>query len=113
MAKLRVNSLTGKPFRRNGVTFTGVPQVVDTTALGWTDQMVAELRGAATGPGRALHVEDTEAGKSPEPGTPVEAVVAAKADGETLPGSPTVAEAEAVTREETEDHSHQGSRRRR
>lgn len=91
MPKLKVHSTTGTTFRRGGMAFTGTPQMVDTTALGWTDQMVAELRASATGPGAALHVEDLA---DPTPGTPAEAVTAAKAAGESLPGHPTIEEAE-------------------
>lgn len=66
--RLRVNSLTGRTFRRNGINFTGAPVVVDTAELGWTDKQVAELTASATGPGRALHVENIDAPPpAPEP----------------------------------------------
>ncbi len=93
MAKFRVNSLTGKPFRRNGLEFTGAPRVIDTAQLGWTDQQVAELRSAAEGgtrAGAALHVEDLDV----PAGTPAEAVAAAHAAGTSLPGHPTQEEAD-------------------
>lgn len=70
--RLRVNSLTGRTFRRNGINFTGAPVVVDTAELGWTDKQVAELTASATGPGRALHVENIDApppAPEPEPAT--------------------------------------------
>lgn len=58
--RLRVNSLTGRTFRRNGIAFTGAPVVIDTAELGWTAAQVAELHATAAGPGAALHVEDID-----------------------------------------------------
>lgn len=42
--KLEVYSKIGKPFRRNGVTFDTDIQVIDTTALGWSQSQVDALR---------------------------------------------------------------------
>jgi hypothetical protein len=101
MAKFRVNSLTGRPFRRNGITFGGVPIVVDSDAppdggAPWTEAQIANLKSAAAGgikAGAALHVEEISGAggkasgdlKPPEPGTPEEALVAAAVDGADAP----------------------------
>lgn len=93
MPKFRVNSITGKDFRRNGITFTGAPQVVDTDKLGWTEEQLKNLRSAGEGganAGAALHVEPLDV----PPGTPAEAVAAAHAAGVSLPGHPTQEEAD-------------------
>lgn len=80
--KLRVHSKIGKPFRRNGVLFGPDPTEIDTDALEWTPEQVLNLM---TTP--ALHVDQAGGrARSPEPGTPEEAVTAAHAAGESLPG---------------------------
>jgi hypothetical protein len=96
-------------FRRVGIVIGPEWQDVNTTQL--SPEKLNHLTGDSSR--RWLDIEGAPAGKSPPPGTPVEAVVAAKKADVSLPGSPTVAEAAAVTaREEgTEEHRRRGRRR--
>lgn len=86
-------------FRRGGRTYTTEWTEVDPKDL--TADQLADLTSADTA--RWLEVEGVPAkvaAKIAEPGTPKEAVVAAAAAGVKLPGAPTPAEAEIVTRED-------------
>lgn len=90
MARLKVHSKMGRPFRRNGISWETSPRTIDTAKLGWTAAQVAAIKADA-----ALHVEDLDGGgdsgtgdlKPPEPGTPEEAITAAVVAGESLPGA--------------------------
>lgn len=62
--RFRVHSKTGKPFRRNGITFTSEPQEIDTE--GWTPEQVDELLSPEVS--EALHVEhDGKTGRTDGP----------------------------------------------
>lgn len=105
MPKFRVNSILGKDFRRNGVTFTGSPVDIDTDELHWTPEQVENLRsaGGEKAQGAALSVIEIDDGGKPvkakaKAGTPAEAVAAANAAGVSLPGHPTAEEADAASK---------------
>lgn len=97
-------------FRRLGRVFGPEWQEVDTTQLDPGQVQHLTRTPSST---RFLEFEGVSAAGAPPPGTPVEAVVAAKKADVSLPGHPSVAEAAAVTaREEgTEEPRRRGRRK--
>ena len=53
--RLRVHSVTGANFRRNGTLFRPQPIIVDTDELGWSREQIDALRATP-----ALYVEPIE-----------------------------------------------------
>lgn len=111
MPRFKVHSKTGGSFRRNGIVFTSKPQTIDTDKLGWTPQQMTEFYRSysalyiadASGDNEAENpergkIEGTTRRKEPAAGTPAEAVKAAEVAGESLPGHPTEAEAESLSK---------------
>jgi hypothetical protein len=111
MAKYRVHSKLGRPFRRLGVVFDVTPQIIDTEQLGWSPEELAEFLRPEQG--AALYIEPQGDAPKPrkleelqqrrivgrsyaKPGTPSEAVAAAEVAGESLPGHPSRDEAEEL-----------------
>jgi hypothetical protein len=95
-ARIRPNLQRRYPtFRRVGIVFGPTWQDVDTTTL--RPEQVQFLTSEESR--RYLEIEGAPETVVPE-GTPAEAVAAAQADGEQLPGKPTLPEAERITRRE-------------